>query len=73
MKNLFPCYKITFNKSILIILISFLCSGCAQWIPGMTNLLDDYFTDDAVSVSVHKAALQRKNDLNVNVQIQNKE
>lgn len=54
--------------------ISFLLlTGCASWIPGMEDFMDDYITDDAVSISIHKEALQKDTDLCVSVGLLNKE
>lgn len=67
-----------FRKSILKLIskstfISFiLLTGCAQWIPGLTTMMDDYITDDAVSVTIHKQALHKDTDLNLQVEIVNK-
>lgn len=66
------------RKSILRIIskstfISFiLLTGCAEWIPGMTQMMDDYVTDDAVSITVHKEALNKETDLNLQFEIVNK-
>lgn len=62
LKNL---YKSTFISL-------FFLSGCAQMIPGLTEIIDDAVTDNAVTVSVERSAIENKNDLNIQVSILNK-
>jgi hypothetical protein len=70
MQNLRKSILKLISKSTFISFI--LLSGCAQWIPGMTQMMDDYITDDAVSVTVHKQAMHKDTDLNLQVQVVNK-
>jgi len=55
----------------IFVLISFVLSGCAQMIPGLTQAIDDAVTDEAVSVVVDKAAMQRDTQIQISVDITN--
>lgn len=70
MQNLCKSILKIISKSTFISFI--LLTGCAQWIPGMTQMMDDYITDDAVSVTVHKQAMHKDTDLNLQVEVVNK-
>jgi hypothetical protein len=47
--------------------------GCAQMIPGLTQALEDYVTDEAVNIKVDKAAMQKDTDIKISVDIMNKD
>ena len=51
----------------------FLLTGCASMMPGLTEALDDYVTDEAVSVHVDKAAMQKDTDVDITVKVTNKD
>lgn len=70
MQNLCESILKLISKSTFISFI--LLTGCAQWIPGLTDVMDDYITDDAVCVSIHKQAIQKDTDLNVQIELVNK-
>ncbi len=69
MQNLYENILKILSKSTFISFI--LLTGCAQWIPGLTQAMDDYITDDAINVSIHKQAIQKETDVNVKVEIIN--
>lgn len=48
-------------------------SGCAQMIPGLMQALDDAVTDEAIGVSVDKAAMQKDTDVRISVEVINKD
>lgn len=52
--------------------ILLLISGCAQMMPGLFQAVDDIATNESVSVSVDKAAIQKDKDIQINVNITNK-
>jgi hypothetical protein len=50
-----------------------LLTSCAQMIPGLTQAIDDAVTDEAVGISVDKAAMQKDTDIKITVDITNKD
>lgn len=59
-------------KFINIVLLLSL-TGCAQLIPGMDQVLDDYVLDEAIKVEVNKAAIQEDTDVKIRVDVINKD
>jgi hypothetical protein len=58
----------------LLICLSLVClSSCAQMIPGLTQAIDDAVTDEAVSVTVDKAAMQKDTDVKITIDVINKD
>ncbi len=57
----------------LILLPLFLLTGCAQMIPGLTQAIDDAVTDEAIGVTVDKAAMQKETDVRITVDVINKD
>lgn len=47
-------------------------TGCANWIPGMTELVSE-LDDAGVVVEVHKEALQEDTDVHIIVDVLNKD
>lgn len=43
--------------------------SCAQMIPGLTQAIDDAVTDQAISVEVDKAAIQKDQNIKINLEI----
>lgn len=58
-------------KILPLILLSL--TGCAKMIPGFEAALDDYVTDEAVNITVDKAAMQNDTDIDISVKILNKD
>jgi hypothetical protein len=48
-------------------------TGCAEMIPGLMTAIDDAVTDEAVSVTVDKAAIQKDTDIKISVEVVNKD
>lgn len=48
-------------------------TGCAQMIPGLTQAMDDYVTDEAVNITIDKAAMQKDTDVRITVDVVNKD
>jgi hypothetical protein len=60
-------------KTILISILCLLVTGCAQMIPGLMDAIDDAVTDEAVGVTVDKAAMQKDTDIKIAIDIINKD
>ena len=60
-------------KATLISLILCLCVGCAQMIPGLMTAIDDAVTDEAIGVTIDKAAMQKDTDIKITVDVINKD
>ena len=60
-------------KIILMIGSMMLLSGCAAMIPGLTQAIDDAVTDEAINITVDKASMQKETDIDILVQIRNKD
>ena len=41
-------------------------------IPGIDKVIDDYVTDEAIQITIDKAALQHDTNLKINVDVTNK-
>jgi hypothetical protein len=59
-------------KYVLLLSLTLLTS-CAQMMPGLFKTIDDAVTDEAVSVIVDKAAIQRDTNIKVNLEVINTE
>ena len=46
--------------------------SCSQWIPAVGQALDDAVTDEAIGVTVDKAAMQKDTDVKITVDVINK-
>lgn len=57
---------------IMINIMMIFLSGCAQMIPGIDKVIDDYVTDEAIQITIDKAALQHDTNLKINVDVTNK-
>lgn len=57
-------YKYVLISPLMIMLVS-----CAQMIPGLTQAIDDAVTDQAISVEVDKAAIQKDQNIKINLEI----
>ena len=60
------------NISICIYLILNL-TGCAQMMPGLFQAVEDIETDTAIRLEVDKSAIQKETDININIQVTNKD
>lgn len=60
-------------KYLLICLSLFYLSSCAQMIPGLMSAIDDAVTDEAIGVSIDKAAMQKDTDIKINIDVTNKD
>lgn len=58
----------TYLISLLVILTS-----CSQWVPEISKAVDDAVTDEACSVRVDKAAMQKDTNIDISLKISNKE
>lgn len=60
-------------KTILMVAVCLLLTGCAQMIPGLMQAIDDAVTDEAVGVTIDKAAIQKDTDVKITVDIISKD
>lgn len=70
MKNLFQVNLKRFYKSTFISLI--FLTGCAEMIPGLMTAIDDAVVDEAINVTVDKAAMQKNTDITIEVEVRNR-
>jgi hypothetical protein len=63
------------NYAILSFLLFclFLLTSCAQMIPGLMSAIDDAVTDEAIGVTIDKAAMQKDTDIKITVDVVNKD
>lgn len=54
---------------ILSIACSFALTGCASWIPGLTQVIDDAITDEVVGVTIDKGAMGENTEIKVNIDV----
>lgn len=59
----------TFGLSITLLVVS----GCAQMVPGLMQAIDDAVTDEAICVTVDKAAMQKDTDVKITIEVVNKD
>jgi len=56
-------------KHLISLSLCLSLTGCASWIPGLTQAIDDAVTDDACSVTVNKAGMQPNTDVDISVSL----
>lgn len=74
MIKLFQEYIKRFLKSIYLLscAASLTClSACAQWIPGLSDAIDDYVNDEAICVKMNKEAVMQKKNVNIQLNVTN--
>lgn len=58
-------------RGVGIIALMHVLSSCSQLVPGLVQAVDDAVTDEAVCVTVDKAAMQKDTSVKINVDITN--
>lgn len=57
------------KQILLSIAAGIMLPSCAQMIPGLTEAIDDAFTDEACQVTIDRAAIQTNADIDIAIKI----
>jgi hypothetical protein len=60
-------------RHVLFILTLIALSGCSAMMPGLFQTVDDIATDTALRVEIDKEAFQKDTDVNVSIEVKNKD
>jgi type IV pilus biogenesis protein CpaD/CtpE len=60
-------------KFLLFAAFALLLSGCAQMLPGLFSAVEDIETQEAISLTVDKEAIQKDTDVKISIEVTNKD
>lgn len=60
-------------RHVLFISMTLFLSGCSAMMPGLFQTVDDIATDTALRVEIDKEAFQKETDVNVSIEVKNKD